>query len=118
MDISDNTSLENYEELDNEIETASIPTDQELAQACEEDNGYDLEEENQNLTHYIRECPTNLEILDILAKAKLYFQCSTVTDSKVCQFLTVLNDMEDMVSINVLQKSKQTLITQFFSSNS
>ena len=52
-------------------------------------------------------------MLDILAKAKLYFQRSTVTDSKVCQLVTVLNDMEDMVSINILQKPKQTLITQF-----
>ena len=57
-------------------------------------------------------------MLDILAKVKLYFQRSTETDSKVCQFVTVLNDMEDMVSINVLQKLKQTLITQFFTSNS
>jgi len=30
MDIPDNISLENYEEIDNEIKTASIPTDQEL----------------------------------------------------------------------------------------
>ena len=110
--------LENYEEIDNEIETASIPTDQELVQACEEDNGYDLEKENPNLTHDIRECSTNLDMLDILAKVKLYLQSSTVTDSKFCQFVTVLNDMEDMVSINILQKPKQTLITQFFSSNS
>jgi len=115
MDIPDNISLENYEEIDNEIETASIHTDQDLAQACEEDNGYDLEKENSNLTPDIRECPTNLEMLDILAKAKLCFQCSTVTDYKVCQFVTVLNDMEDKVSVNVLQKPKQTLITQFFS---
>ena len=114
MDIPDNISLENYEEIDNEIKTASIPTDQELVQACEEGNDYDLEEDNSNLTPDIRECPTNLEMLDILLKEKLYFQRCTVTDCKVCQFVTVLNHMEDMVSINVLRKPKQTLVTQFF----
>jgi len=61
MDIPDNISLENYEEIGNKIETASIPTDQELVHACEEDNGYDLEEENPNLIPDIRECPTSLE---------------------------------------------------------